>query len=121
MTIPRNLSLAVAWRLVLLAAVVAAILAIGVYRYDWRLLGPKKVIEDQDELGVIVEQQMDEQQLEKELEAAVETPIPEPTPQPTPELTPKPTPKPKPTPTPKVPPAPDVDNEGLEKFLEDEF
>ena len=117
---PRNIRLAVAWRLLLLIAVAVMIYAIGHYRFDWRLFGPKKAIEDTDEVGLIIENHLDEKLLEQKIEEAVEEELPTPEaeiPVPTPAPTPQPTPKPTPMPE-KTPP---VDDKGLEKFLEDEL
>ncbi len=128
---PRNVPLAVLWRLALLAAVSAVVLAIGIYRYDWRPIGPKKTVETADEVGVAIDQHFKEEEAQRRTQEemtpeATPKPTPEATPEPTPEATPEdkptPTPKPKPTPTPKPKPKPTptpaLDEDGLEDFLD---
>lgn len=129
---PRRPLLAIVWRLALLAAAASIVLAIGVYRFDWRPFGPKRAINDDEQIKILIDQKTNPyaqpQATPTPEPTATPTPTPEPaaavspspTPKPkaTPSATPKPAPSPTPKPKPKPTPTPPLDQQGLEKFLQ---
>ena len=114
---PRNLTLAILWRFSLLAALVAIVFAIGVYRYDWRLFGEKQMVDEEKQLEEIIDQNLETPSGDQASPAGAreaETPTtPSPTP---PSLTPAPAPVPTPSATPT--PSPVEDDKALTDFLE---
>lgn len=121
---PRNLPLAIIWRLSLLVSIVVIVLAIGVYRYGWRPVGPKQLLVEDEERVI-------QEVIEDNFASATPTPQPKPiiqgTPEPTPSATPTPTPqikpkpKPKPTPKPKPKTTPVPEDKELTDFLKEEL
>ena len=130
----KNLILQLVFRLLVLTAVASVIIAIGVYKYDWKPLGPKerrqttklgkpevklpqslKAVADKlkGEIGSALPQNeaAPTPTLDQVISKAVETKPEEAkkakaTPTPKPAATPKPTPKPTPAPTPTPTPVP---------------
>ena len=123
--------MAIVWRLALLAAACAAVLAVGVYRYDWRPFGPKRMLDDAEKVKMLIDQKMSPYAqtpasptpvaaatpAPTPVVAASPTPKPAPTPKAAPTPKPKPKPKPTPTPKPKPKPTPPLDQQGLDDFL----
>ncbi|NLH49254.1 MAG: hypothetical protein GX444_11720 [Myxococcales bacterium] len=133
---PRNLPLAVAWRLLLVLAVATVILAVGIRQYQWRPFGEKQMpTEKTDDLGKVIQQEMGPEPptpapleaigslLENALPSfeTSPTPAPEPTaPPPEPKKDPKAEEPKKPAPTPTPKPKPKSDEKALEELLEEE-
>ena len=106
--LPDNIPLAVAWRLLLLVATVAAILVIGMRQFDWRPVGEKAMPEAADGVDLVIQKEMD---ADAEPDLTVDATPDVATPTPAVEATPTPA-----TPTPK--PKGDMDEKGLADFLE---
>lgn len=92
---PRNIVLAVVWRLLLLAAAVGVILAVGVYQFQWRPFGGKTIVENPvNRLDEILKRRLEEN-VGKDKETKETPPVYiEPTPAPIPKSEPTPEPKP---------------------------
>ncbi len=118
---PRNVPLAVTWRLLLLAAAVTVIVAIGMHEYGWQPIGPKRPLpEKNDPIGVIIRQEMQDETPWAEPSDEANEPAP-PAPPPaaaTPAPAPAATPAPKPADKPAVQKKkPKMDEDSLENFL----
>jgi hypothetical protein len=119
---PRNVPLAVTWRLLLLAAAVTVIVAIGMHEYGWQPIGPKRPLpEKNDPIGVIIRQEMQDETPWAEPSDEANEPAP-PAPPPPAAATPAPAPAATPAPKPADKPAvqkkkPKMDEDSLENFL----
>jgi hypothetical protein len=133
--IPRNVPLAVTWRLLLLFAAAAVVLAIGIHQYEWQPIGPKKMINDSnDKINAIIQQEMKEEPAWQEpienlidtVKDAVEAALPaesEPEAEPPPvaeDSEQKPKPKAEDTPPAKPKAKAKEDDQALEDLLQDE-
>jgi hypothetical protein len=116
---PRNVPLAVAWRLLLLAAAVSAILAIGIHEYGWQPVGAKKMpVNQKDPVELLIRQEMHDDSPWAEPAEPPEPVAASPAAAPTPPPAATPTPAPKPADskaTVKAKPA--MDENSLEDFL----